>query len=98
MAIWEYLLSIWTILRLVLSPYQQYYGFNVFSLTVFVPEGTKCNIFKYIIYLFDTIRLTTHPMLYRCRLPGLNQRPTRYECVALPTELNRLTVKTLWPL
>ena len=58
--------------------------------------------FLNIIYLFDTIRLTirltTHPMLYRCRLPGLNQRPTRYECVALPTELNRLTVKTLWPL
>ena len=23
------------------------------------------------------------------RLPGLNRRPTRYECVALPTELRR---------
>ncbi len=28
-----------------------------------------------------------------CRMPDLNQRPTHYECVALPTELMRpLTV------
>ncbi len=38
----------------------------------------------------DTIRLTTYPILYQCRLQDLNQRPTRYECVALPAELNRL--------
>ena len=46
--------------------------------------------FLKIITLFDTIRLATHPMLYQCRLRGSNLRPTRYECVALPTELNRL--------
>lgn len=27
----------------------------------------------------------------KCRLRGLNLRPTRYECVALPAELNRLS-------
>ena len=31
-----------------------------------------------------------------CRLVDSNHRPTHYECVALPTELNRLYIRLLF--
>ncbi len=41
--------------------------------------------------LTDTNKKTLHggELFYWCRLGDSNARPTHYECVALPTELNR---------